>query len=197
MLRNTDTSYGSVAKWLHWLMVLWVLTAYTIIFYILGQHDGQGPIPGLDYHKAVGFTILIPLAIRIYWRSTNPKPRHPDSMPMWQVWASRTSHFLLYFFLLAMPITGYLGNGGGVNYGFFRVTSFRRTGLGNWIMETFQLTREQFELPFDTFHYIIVGPYVLSTLIVLHAGAAVYHHFVQKDEVLKRMLPKKNGPSAD
>ena len=60
--------------------MIWVLTAYAIIYYIIGQHDGEGPIEGLDYHKAVGFSILIPLAMRIYWRATNPKPKHPENM---------------------------------------------------------------------------------------------------------------------
>ena len=90
-----------------------------------------------------------------------------------------------------MPVTGYLRNGGGANYWIFRITPARRTGIGSWVMETFDLTREQFELPFDTFHCYIVGPYILSTLIAVHAGAALYHHFVQKDDVLKRMLPSR------
>ena len=189
MLRNTEASYGSVAKWLHWLVALWVLAAYVIIFYILGKHDGDGPIPGLDYHKAVGFSILIPVSIRLFWRVTNPVPNHFPKLANWQVLASRISHFLLYFFLFAMPVTGYLGNGGGVNYGIFRITAFRRTGLGNWIMETFDLTREQLEAPFDVFHYQIVGPYILWMLILLHASAAIFHHVVQKDDTLIRMLP--------
>jgi len=191
MLRNTDTAYGSVVKWLHWMMALWVLTAMAIIFYLTWGHTPGRPPPGLDYHKAVGFTLLIPLVIRVYWRATNPVPKLLDSMASWQVYASRLSHFLLYFYMFAMPVTGYLGNGGGVNYGFFRIPSFRGSAVANWIFDTFGITYDQWNVFFDTFHYGISGPYVLPGLILVHAGAAIYHHLVQKDDVLMRMLPAK------
>ena len=193
MLRNTNATYGSVAKWLHWIMVLWVAGAYAIIEYGLSLHTGEGPIPLLNNHRAVGLSSLIPLSIRIYWRLTNPVPSHPETMTKWQVRASRLSHFLLYFFLVSMPITGYLGSGGGINYGIFQVPAFRNTAVGSWIMETFELTRQQFEAPFDFYHYHLVGPTILWPLILLHAGAALYHHFVQKDDVLRRMLPGRKS----
>lgn len=193
MLRNTDAAYGSVAKWLHWLMALWVLAAYTIILTLDWRYGGEGPMRGplINYHKAVGFSVLIPLAIRLFWRVTNAVPRHFDSMPAWQIQASRASHFLLYLFLIAMPVSGYLGNGTGVYYGDFHVTAFQDTSLAIWIFETFDITYQEFEVVFDTFHYRIVGPFVLSSLIVVHASAAIYHHAVLKDDVLRRMLPGK------
>ena len=187
-MRNTATSYGSVAKFLHWLMALWVLTAYLVITWLTWGHT-EGPIAGLNYHKVVGFTILVPLAFRVAWRLTNPEPALPASMPRWQRRLSRLSHFLLYFFLFAMPVSGYLGNFGGVDYGMFQVPPFRLTALARWIFGNFAITPEEWDLFFDTFHYRIVGPYIFSTLIVVHASAAIYHHVVQRDDVLRRMLP--------
>jgi cytochrome b561 len=191
MLRNTETSYGSVAKFLHWLMALWFLTAYLVITYLTWGHT-EGPIAGLNYHKVIGFTILIPFVFRVVWRLTNPEPKLPAGMPRWQARASRLSHFLLYFFMIAMPVSGYFGNFGGVDYGFFQVPPFARTGIANWIFTTFDITGQQWDVFFDTFHYRIVGPYVFSTLIIAHASAAFFHHVVQKDDVLKRMLPGKS-----
>jgi cytochrome b561 len=190
MLRNTESTYGSVAKWLHWLIALWVLAAYVIILYLTGRTD-QRPPPGLNYHKVVGFTILIPVLLRICWRAINPKPKPPEGMPRWQLWASRLSHFLLYFLLVAMPISGYFGNGAGVDYGVFRITSFRETRIAAWIFDTFGITYPQWNDFFDAFHYGIVGPYVFWVLVLVHAGAAVSHHIVQKDGVMTRMLPDK------
>ena len=190
MLRNTESTYGSVAKWLHWLIALWIATAYAIILYLTGRTDERPP-PGLNYHKVVGFTILIPVLLRISWRAINPKPALPDGIPRWQAWTSHLSHFLLYFLLLAMPLSGYFGNGGGVDYGIFHVTSFRDTRIASWVFDTFGITYPQLNDFFDTFHYGIVGPYVFWVLILVHAGAAIYHHIVQKDDVLTRMLPKK------
>jgi cytochrome b561 len=191
MLKNTESTYGSVAKWLHWLMALWVLTAYIIILYITSGTT-EVPPPGLNYHKVVGFTILIPLFLRVCWRATNTKPQPPDGMPTWQVRASRISHFLLYLFLFAMPITGYLGNGGGVDYGLFRVPPFGRTPIATWIFDVFGITYPQWDYFFDTIHYRIVGPYIFWVLILAHACAALYHHGILKDDVLARMLPRKS-----
>ncbi len=190
MLRNTETSYGSIAIFLHWLMVLWILTAWLVITWLTWGHT-EGPIAGLNYHKVVGFTILPPLVFRVIWRLTNPQPKHPAGMPRWQVRASGISHFLLYFLLIAMPISGYFGNFGGVDYGIFKVPPFWQTGMASWIFDTFGITPEQWDVFFDSFHYRIVGPYILPTLIAAHAGAAIFHHAVQKDEVLRRMLSSK------
>ncbi|MFL2545828.1 MAG: cytochrome b [Candidatus Rariloculaceae bacterium] len=194
MLRNTEATYGSVAKWLHWIMALWVLTAYVIIYYLQWGHGGEGPMRSalITYHKGVGFSILIPLAIRIFWRATNPAPKHVAGMPAWQINASRISHFLLYFFLLAMPVTGYIGNGVGVSYGDFRVTPFQETSVAIWAMNAFDVTYEELEVPFDTFHYRIAGPFILWVFVLIHASAAIYHHVALKDNVLARMLPRKN-----
>jgi cytochrome b561 len=188
MLRNTKSSYGSVAKWLHWLIAAWVLAAYAVILYLDWRSDAF-PLPGLNYHKAVGFTILIPVVLRIVWRIISPPPRLPDGMPAWQRWASGLSHFLLYFLLLAMPLSGYFGNGGGVDYGVFSVPPFSRTAMSAWLNDTVDFSYAQQNDFFDAFHYGVVGPYIFWVLILFHAGAAVYHHVVQKDDILKRMLP--------
>lgn len=196
MLRNTETSYGSVAKWLHWLVALWVLAAYAIIFTFHWVYGSDNSVRGLfiTSHKAVGFSVLVLVAFRVYWRLTNPVPKLPADMPGWQVRLSHLSHFLLYFFLVAMPVAGYLGNTTGVRYGSFQITPFPETILANWIFSTFNITFEQWEVPFDTFHYRISGPFIVWVLVLLHASAAIYHHTVKKDDVLRRMLPGRSEP---
>jgi cytochrome b561 len=191
MLRNSLSTYGSVAKWLHWLIAAWVLAAYAIIVYLDWRSD-EFPLPGLNYHKAVGFTILIPLTLRIVWRFVSPPPLLPAAMPIWQRRVSGLSHFLLYFLLLAMPLSGYFGNGGGVDYGFLRVPPFSRTAISAWLNDSVGFTFAEQNDVFDAFHYGIVGPYVFWVLILFHAAAAIYHHVVQKDDILKRMLPGKS-----
>jgi cytochrome b561 len=193
MIRNSEVTYGSVAKWLHWLTALWILAAYVSIYTFEWVYHGEGPMRGIlvRFHKGVGFSVLIFFALRLYWRMTNPNPKLPESMPNWQIKASHASHFLLYFFLLAMPLSGYLGNGSGVQYGIFDITPFKETGFGIWLLSTLNLTVEQWEFPIDYFHYQLVGPYILWVIIAVHASAALYHHYVEKDDILKRMLPDK------
>ncbi|HEX5046025.1 MAG TPA: cytochrome b [Gammaproteobacteria bacterium] len=194
MARHTAAAYGSVAKFLHWLMAAWIATAYAVIVWLTWGHT-EGLIPGLNYHKVVGFTILVPFIVRVVWRLVSGAPALPDGMPRWQARLSRLTHVALYFLMIAMPVTGYLGNFGGVDYGVFRVPPFARTDVARWMFATFGITPEQWDVFFDTFHYRIVGPYIFPTVVALHVGAAVYHHVVLKDTVLRRMLPGKRAPS--
>jgi cytochrome b561 len=191
MIRNTDMSYGSVAKWLHWLTALLILVAYLLVLYLEYVLHGEGPMrsPVIRLHKAVGASILIFIVLRLWWRATNPSPKLPESMPKWQVTASHISHISLYALLVAMPISGYLGNGSGVSFGIFAIPGFAKTAFGAWTLDLMGMTFEEWEVPFDYFHYKIVGPFVLWVIIAAHAGAAIYHHYVEKDDVLKRMLP--------
>ena len=142
MLRDIGATYGRAAKFLHWLMAAWIVTAYVVIISLTWRHT-EGLIPGLNYHKVVGFTILLPFIVRVLWRMCNPAPALSDGMPFWQARLSRLSHGLLYFLMIAMPVTGYLGNFGGVDYGIFRVPPFARTELAAWIFATFDITGQQ------------------------------------------------------
>ena len=192
MIKNTQSTYGSVAKWLHWLTALWIFASYFSILYLEWVYDGKGPMRGifLRYHKGIGFSVLIFVILRLYWRFTNPSPKLPTSMPKWQIGASHLSHFLLYFLLLAMPLSGYIGNSNGVDYVLFKVTPFKDTGIGIWLMSLFDMPYEQFEVGFDNFHYKIAGPYIFWVVIAVHAFAGLYHHYIEKDDVMKRMLPE-------
>jgi cytochrome b561 len=193
LLRNSATSYGSVAKWLHWLTAAFVVTAYLIIESFHWIFGGEEPMrsPLISYHKAVGFSVLFLMVLRVIWRVTNPPPVLPKRMPAWQVRLSRISHFLLYVFLVAMPISGYVGNSVGIDYGIFQVTACNDTQIGQWILTALGVRYEQWEIPFDTFHYQISGPFIVWVLVLVHVTAAVYHHAVLKDEVLTRMPPGK------
>ena len=190
MLRNTTSSWGSVAKFLHWLMALWFVAAYTIIIY-LKWNNTQFPLPGLNYHKVVGFSILFPYALRLGWRLFNPPPQLPATMPRWQARASHISHWLLYVVMVTMPVTGYFGAGGGVDFGIFRIPPFMRSQTAARLYDVLGITMQQFDKFFDTIHYGIVGPWLFPALILLHVAAAIHHHVVQKDDVLRRMLPGK------
>lgn len=195
MLRNTEHSYGSIAKWLHWIVALCFIGAYATYFiphWIIDSHDPSDP--GLRtarvYHTAIGLSVLVWASLRLIWKLTNPEPKLPP-MPNWQHRSSNYMHWLLYFFMFAMPITGWMGYTGGVNYGIFQLPSFRESGLGQWILESLNTDWETWEVPWDFIHKRISGAWILWILVSIHVAAALYHHFVQKDEVLKGMLPGK------
>lgn len=193
MIRNTVTSYGSVAKWLHWLTALMILVAYLLVLYLEYVLLGEGPYRTIfvKLHKAVGASVLLFFVLRLWWRCINPHPHMPASMPNWQIYSSQATHFALYALLAIMPISGYLGNGSGVDFWIFSIPGFAKTTIGIWTMDLMGITFEQWEVPFDYFHYNIAGPFLFWMIIAVHAAAAIYHHYVEKDDVLKRMLPEK------
>ena len=195
MLKNTNNSYGSVAKWLHWLTALSILIAYVLVLYLEYVLHGEGPMrsPIVRLHKAIGASVVLFFVLRLWWRAINPHPKMPESMPKWQVMASKATHFALYTLMLAMPLSGYLGNRNGLSLYFFDVPGFANTVFGGWVLNLFGVNFEQWEVPFDYFHYNIAGPFLFWMIIAVHAGAAIYHHYVEKDDVLTRMLPSSDS----
>lgn len=190
MLRNTTTYYGSVAKWLHWLTAFSILGAYVFVYARYWFLDGTPHQPTRAIHSAIGLSVLLWVSLRLWWKLTNPEPKLPH-MPKIQHTASHAMHWVLYFLMFAMPITGYLGSGGSVNYGLFEIPTFRNTGWGQWLLAFFDMTWDEWEVGWDYFHKRIAGALVLWILVVIHAAAAIYHHIVQKDSVLVGMLPGK------
>lgn len=194
MLKNSQSSYGSVAKWLHWIVALCFLVAYVTVYtrhwFITDEHWFYSP--SLQLHVTFGLSVFVWVILRLYWKLTNPQPQVP-SMPHWQVHASHTMHWVLYFFMFAMPISGYFGFGGNTNYVLFQIPTFRNTGMGQWLLEVFNTDWANWETGWDFFHKKISGAAILWILIVIHAAAGLYHHYVQKDAVLVRMLPGKRA----
>jgi cytochrome b561 len=90
--------------------------------------------------------------------------------------------------MVIMPVTGYLGTGADTVY--FNITQFRETAIYDYlIIQILGLDWETFEAPMDFIHKDIGGSLVMWILIALHVGAALFHHFVRHDDVLRRMLP--------
>jgi cytochrome b561 len=192
MIKNSERTYGSIAKWFHWIVAFCFLAAYVIIYYRIWFLGNDDPLfrPSLHIHAAIGFSVILWASFRIGWRLMNPQPKMPV-MPKWQSYTAHWMHWILYFFMFAMPISGWFGFGGSVDYGIFQIPTFRETGIGQWILELFNTEWDIWEKKWDFFHQDISGAWVLWLLIAMHASAALYHHFVQKDDTLKRMLPGK------
>ncbi len=192
-LKNTQLRYGSVAKWLHWLVALCFLVAYVTVYYGQLFTEPRSPderfVRGL--HTMFGLSALLLVVPRLAWRFMNVHPQ-PDPAPHWQHMTATLAHWVLYFFIIAMPLSGWLGYGGRtVNlFWVFEVPTFRHTELFTWLVEgKLGLTFDEWEAPIDYFHKAIVGRWLAWVLIAIHAGAALYHHYIQKDNTLRRMLP--------
>jgi cytochrome b561 len=189
--RNTPTSYGAIAKTLHWSVAGLFLLSYCSVYYRhLFTESRTDPwfIAG-NIHRCAGVTIAVFVLLRIIWRLKNPPPDLPPG-PKWEHAAAKTGHLALYFFMVMMPLTGYLGTGAPTDFGWFAIPSFEDSRLFEWISGGV-MTFKQWEKPLDFFHEEIGGALLVWILIVLHTGAALYHHFRKKDDVLLRMLPAR------
>lgn len=186
---NSTDRYGAVAVTLHWLVATLFLISYASMYLpgLLGETTGRGPPPGLSVHQAVGITIFTFAVIRLAWRLLNVTPEELPA-PAWQHHSATAVHILLYAGMILMPLTGYLGTGGPTDLWLFDLPAFKNTALFQTVfVDGLGIDWASFEPPLDAFHHFIGGKF-LWILILLHAGAAIYHHLLMRDRTLARMV---------
>lgn len=179
-MKNTDNSYGLITIFLHWLMFVLVVGMLTVGVIMEDMPLGPDKLELYWWHKSFGVTILFLVALRLLWRITNITPKLPDDMNKIQRFLAHSSHFMLYVFLFAMPITGWLMS----SYAGFPVPFFEFFKMPDLVSPN----KENMELFVQIHEWLAYG---LFALIILHLSAALYHHFVLKDNILRRMLGTK------
>lgn len=192
-IKNTHLQYGSIAKWFHWTIAICFLVAYTTFYIGHNFYDVRSDEARLlrAIHSMFGFSVLILVLPRLYWRFTSIQPAEAAG-PHWQHVASKWAHRALYFFMIAMPVTGWLGTGGRtINmFWLFEIPTFRGTQLFEWlVVGQMGMDFNTFEKPIDLIHKAIIGRWLASTLIITHILAALYHHYQVKDATMRKMLP--------
>jgi len=177
-LRNTSSGYGSVAKLLHWSVVLLIIAQFVLGKIGSDLPNGLEKLKVMANHKSIGMLILMIALVRIAWKLANPSPALPAGMPRWQRIAAKVSHSALYVLLIAQPITGWITS----TTRNFPVSFFNWFQFPNLVGPNDEL-HERFE---DLHHFLAEA---LLVIAILHAAAALYHHFWVRDDVLRRMLP--------
>jgi cytochrome b561 len=139
----------------------------------------------LSYHKWVGITVFLLSAARLLWRLSHPAPALPDTMKPWEKTAAHASHIALYVLFFAAPISGWL---------FSSAAGFKTVYLTLVpIPDLLEKNKEVADV-LRVVHRSI--NYLLAAVIAVHAAAALKHHFVDRDDVMRRMLPStKRAPS--
>jgi len=194
-IKNTKEHYGLIAILLHWIVAIGFLGAYVAVYYRHWFSSGQfNPTElnsntiALYLHLSFGITVAVFVVLRIMWKIMNKNPDDAPDGSKLEHFAARAMHWILYAVMIIMPITGYMGTKLDTNYFFlFDIPKFNDTALYSVLVEQWlQMDWESFEPIMDSIHKT-GGAYVVWVLIAVHAGAALYHHFVRKDGVLKRM----------
>lgn len=178
-LKNTKSSYGSVTKWLHWLIFFGILGLLIVGFFMDDIADKATKGQVVMLHKSMGLTVLLLGIIRIVWALMNPHPGYSDKVPGWQVFAARSMHFILYALVIAMPLSGWIMSmAAGKTPMYF--------GLFPVVLPGVPLGRPLAKLA-NWYHLVLA--WTIISFVSLHILAALKHHFINKDNVLKRMLP--------
>jgi len=177
-VRNSITRWGSVAQLLHWLIVVLIAIQVTLALIADELPLGMKKLAMLARHKSVGITILALAVIRLLWRWANPTPPLPGTLKPYERVLANITHAGLYILLFAMPLSGWMmssARGFPVSwFGWFQLPDLvpKNKALYDAMLET---------------HDVLA--IALGAIVFLHIAAAVKHHFVLKDNVLRRMLP--------
>ncbi|MEA2930543.1 MAG: hypothetical protein QOG38_2971 [Hyphomicrobiales bacterium] len=174
--------YPATSKLLHWLVAVSVLTTAPVA--IAMTRVSQGPTQDLlyNFHKSLGVLIMILMILRLINRLAVGAPIPDPGIEPWQKAVSSAVHTSLYVLLLAMPVVGYVANSAyGAPTPFF--------GLFNLPM----IVEKNDALATQLFALHRWTGFLVILLVLMHVGAALYHTFVRRDDVLKRMLPRALG----
>jgi cytochrome b561 len=189
--RNTEERYGRIAMLLHWAVALMFLGLYVSVYFRQWFTTGGTDInmSALHIHLSLGITVAVFVFLRIIYKIWDRQPEEVEGSK-WEHFAAKVGHYSLYAIMIIIPLTGYFGTGLGADYFFlFELPKFQETQLYNLVvMNWMGLTWEQFEPPIDFIHKQ-GGATIVWMLILIHILAALYHHYIKKDNVLRRMLP--------
>jgi cytochrome b561 len=181
LIENTEDRFGIVAILFHWSMAFLIIGLTALGLYMVTLPDAgfnTKKITLILYHKELGLSVLYLLAARWAWRVTHLLPKLVEHLPDWQKIAARFVHLSFYALMLALPITGWLmSSAAGIPVTFFGLFT-----LPDLVYRNDNL----FQRLIDVHKWL---GYALILLMFIHVGAALRHHFVFKDDTLRRMLP--------
>ena len=173
-------TYTKTAKVLHWLMAILLFGLLALGFYMHDLPLSPDKLKLYSWHKWAGVTAFLLLAVRLLWRLTHRPPALPESMPKLMQFAAHAGHLLLYGLMIAIPLSGWLMSSAKgfqtVYFGLLPIPDLldKNKELGDLLA----LVHKSLNLLFVA---VLAG----------HIGAALKHHFIDKDDILTRMLPNK------
>lgn len=181
-IKNSSTRFGSLAIVLHWLVALAVYGMFALGLWMmtLGYRDSfYHQAPAL--HKSIGVLLSVIMLVRIIWRCISPPPETLKSYTRTVRITANITHLLLYLLLVTLLTSGYLlatRDGDAIDvFGLFAVPALAFPGGS--ISDNIG----------DIHLYLAWTVIIIS---VMHTGAALKHHFYDRDNTLNRMLGKQN-----
>jgi cytochrome b561 len=176
--KDANTRYGGVAIGLHWLIAIAILGSFSLGLYMSDLPLSPQKLKFYSWHKWAGVTIFLCVLVRLVWRLSHRPPELPDTIPAWQRKVAAATHVLLYLLMLVIPITGWLMSS---------AMGFQTVYFGVLPLPDLLVRNDELGERLQQVHTLL--NYSMAALVVAHLGAALKHHFIDRDEVLARMVP--------
>lgn len=182
--------YGMVAIVLHWLLAAMIVASLGVGIYMTDLPFSPLRLKLYSWHKWAGIAILLLSALRLLWRLGHRPPALPApvaaAMPGWQVAGHRASHVLMYLLFFAVPLLGWAYTSAlGVPVVWFGVLP---------LPDFVPLDKDFAEAVLKPLHK--GSAFTLAGITLLHVAAALKHHWIDRDGLLKRMWPAPRKESA-
>ena len=175
---NADVSrFTPAAIALHWLLAVLIIFNLCFGLYTIGLPLSPQKLKFFSWHKWVGVTVFILSAARLLWRLGHPVPALPADLPGYQVLAAEATHWALYALLVLQPIIGWIATSAyGAQINFF------------WLFKLPAIWPHNEPFSDNMFALHRWLGFLMAAILVAHIGAAFFHHFVRKDNILMRMV---------
>ncbi|MEX3016970.1 cytochrome b [Gymnodinialimonas hymeniacidonis] len=171
-MKSTAETYGGMARLIHWASALLIITLVGSGFRAGFATDPEVKLSAWSVHVPVAVFVLLLTVFRlIWWLRFDRKPGPVGGVPAWQETAAHWTHRALYLLIFVMLASG--------------IAMSVMSGLPDAIFGTAPMP-ELADLPPRAAHGI--GGRLIAAAILLHAGAAIYHHLILKDRTLTRMV---------
>lgn len=170
--------YTATAISLHWLIAIGIAGTFSLGLYMHELPLSPTKLQLYSWHKWAGVSLFALIVVRLLWRATHAAPPLPAQMPALQRLAANATHWALYALMVAVPLSGWLmSSAKGFQTVWFGVLPLpdlvaKDAALGDLLQDVH-----------EALNLTMLG------LVLLHAAAALKHHFIDRDDVLTRMLP--------
>jgi len=182
---GSSTRYSGLAIGLHWLIAIAITGSFSVGLYMADLPLSPLKLRLYSWHKWAGVTIFLFVAVRLGWRLLHRPPELPAGMPPWQSKTAVATHVLLYLLMIAVPLTGWLMSS---------AKGFQTVYFGVLPLPDLLAKNDELGELLEELHSLL--NFSMAALVVAHLGAALKHHFIDHDDVLTRMLPKRRSPTS-
>jgi len=168
-------------KFLHWLMALLIFVQIGLgVLMEYWKPDVQTSFVLIQTHKSIGFSVLLLVCLRLLVRLRYGSPPLPATLPAWERWLARAVQALLYAALIVLPLTGWLTSS---------AEGFPTRPFGLFTLPDLLDRNRELGMTLRFIHGTLAG--LVVALLMLHIAGALKHHFWSRNDILRRMLPRR------